>query len=329
MAPTLPDGSGPSTNAAEWIDIRFVVEPNHAGWRLDAYLAHKLPRLSPERRARVIRLGLRSEVPLKASTPLWPGLVFFIQKPVREEPETPGDVRVLHLDDWLLVLDKPSGLPLHPSARYQKGTLVGWIRKRYGEGFADPAHRLDRETSGLVVCGRGPEASRRLMRSFVGGKVEKAYLGICEGHPSQDRFRIEAPLSLGTDAVRIAMRVDPVEGKEALTDVEVLDRFTRNGLPFSLVRARPVTGRQHQIRIHLAHAGHPLVGDKIYGPDPGYFDRFSKGELEPEAWERLRLPRHALHAAWLQLPHPGTGASVTFECPLPGDLQAFLHGRDG
>src|SRR5690606_11992684 len=216
-----------------------------------------------------------------------------------------------------------------PSARYQKGTLVGWIRKRYGEGFADPAHRLDRETSGLVVCGRGPEASRRLMRSFVGGKEEKAYLGICEGHPSQDRFRIEAPLSLGTDAVRIAMRVDPVEGKEALTDVEVLDRFTRNGLPFSLVRARPVTGRQHQIRIHLAHAGHPLVGDKIYGPDPGYFDRFSKGELEPEAWERLRLPRHALHAAWLQLPHPGTGASVTFECPLPGDLQAFLHGRDG
>lgn len=305
-----------------------MVEPNHAGWRLDAYLAHKLPRLSAERRARVMRLGLRCEVPLKPSTPLWPGLVFFLRRPVREEPETPTDVREVHLDDWLLVLDKPAGLPLHPSARYQKGTLVGWLRETHGEGYADPAHRLDRETSGLILCGRGPEASRRLMRSFVAGEVEKTYLAICEGHPEADTFRIEAPLALGTEAVRIAMRVDPREGREAVTEVEVLKRFTRNDLPFALLRVFPRTGRQHQIRVHLGHVGHPLVGDKIYGPDPAYFDRFSKGVLEPEAWERLRLQRHALHAAELRLPHPGTREQVTFVAPLPEDLAAFLEARD-
>ena len=101
-------------------------------------------------------------------------------------------------------------------------------------------------------------------------------------------------------------------------------RFSRDGADFALLRCFPETGRQHQIRIHAQQAGHPLVGDKMYGPDPGYFDRFSKRTLEPEAWERLRLPRQALHAASLELPHPSTRARVRFEAPLTADLLAFL-----
>jgi 23S rRNA pseudouridine1911/1915/1917 synthase len=108
-------------------------------------------------------------------------------------------------------------------------------------------------------------------------------------------------------------------------------RFVRDGVPFALLRCFPETGRQHQIRVHAREAGFPLVGDKIYGPDPCYFDRFSKRCLEPEAWLRLRLPRHALHAARLELPHPATGELLVFEAPLPPDLSDFclpVQGSD-
>src|SRR5690606_20579799 len=138
--------------------------------------------------------------------------VFTLLRPIRDEPETPTELRELYRDDWLLVVDKPAGLPLHPSARYQRGTVVALLRERHGEGFADPAHRVDRETSALLLCGRGLEASRRLMRSFGAGDVEKAYLGLCEGHPNEDTFTIDAPIALGTEAVRIAVRIDATSG---------------------------------------------------------------------------------------------------------------------
>jgi 23S rRNA pseudouridine1911/1915/1917 synthase len=106
----------------------------------------------------------------------------------------------------------------------------------------------------------------------------------------------------------------------------VIERFERQGEPFACLRAFPETGRQHQIRVHLKEAGYPLVGDKIYGHDEGYFDRFSKHCLEPEAWGRLRLPRHALHATRIRFDHPGTREPVSFESALPEDLAAFLEG---
>src|SRR5262249_3867312 len=99
---------------------------------------------------------------------------------------------------------------------------------------------------------------------------------------------------------------------------------SRDGAPFALVRCFPQTGRQHQIRVHLNRAGFPIVGDKMYGPDPGYFDRFSKKCLEDEAWEKLRLPRHALHAAHIEFEHPVKRASVSFASPLPEDLREFI-----
>jgi 23S rRNA pseudouridine1911/1915/1917 synthase len=323
-----------SAAPGEWVDIRFTVEPSYAGWRLEDYLQEKLKRLPHARVRRMIRTAVHSEeeargLRLKAETPVWPGLSFVVRRRFEEEPETPELAEgELFLDDWLLVLDKPAGLPIHPTARYHRGTLVSKVHARYGAGFAEPAHRLDRETSGLVVCGRTPEACRRLMQTFVSGRVEKEYLALCEGHPPSDAFLVDAPIAEGGEVVRIAVRIDPVEGRPARTRFEVLRRFTRGGAPFALLRCLPETGRQHQIRIHLHTAGFPLVGDKMYGPDPRYFDRFSRRCLEPEAWERLRLPRHALHAAGLRLPHPATGEVLTFRAPLPDDLQAFLDGAD-
>ncbi|MCP3105352.1 RluA family pseudouridine synthase [Myxococcus sp. K15C18031901] len=321
------DASAPEDDAVPegFVDIPFVVEPNYAGWRLEDYLGQKLRRLPRERLAGIILRGvICEEKRLKPSTPVYPGMTFRLRRPGSEEPRTPRSLPVVFQDDWLLVLDKPAGLPIHPTARYHKGTLVTILRERFGERFAEPAHRLDRETSGLVVCGRTTESCRVLGKLFVSRDVHKEYLALCEGHPVEDTFVVDAPIAEGTELIRIAVRIDPVDGKESRTRFQVLRRFTRDGAPFALLRCFPETGRQHQIRVHLREAGFPLVGDKMYGPDPGYFDRFSKGTLEPEAWTRLRLPRQALHAARIVFPHPGTGQQVAFEAPLPGDLADFI-----
>jgi len=307
--------------------VRYTVEPNYAGWRLDKYLCEKIRRLSRTRVQEIIENDLVFERRLKPSTAVWPGLSFELRRAMRDEPVVPAPEALIELfrDEALLVLNKPAGLPIHPTARYHHGTLVEQLKARHGPDFrADPAHRLDRETSGLVVCGRTLEACQRLMKSFMHGEVHKQYLAIVEGHPKEDAFAVDAPIAEGTELIRIAVRIDAKEGKPARTRFEVERRFERDGARFSLLRCFPETGRQHQIRIHAQLAGHPLVGDKMYGPDPGYFDRFSKHALEPEAWEKLRLPRQALHAASLELPHPTTRARVHFEAPLTPDLVDFL-----
>jgi len=324
---TIPEMVQP--RGQEFVEIQLTVEPNYAGWRLEHYLAEKLRRLPRERLLQLIATGLvGGEEKLKPSTLVRPGQVFRLLRPLREEPPTPSHVGEVYLDPWLLVLDKPSGLPVHPTARYHQGTVVSRLKQQYGPDFqAAPAHRLDRETSGLLVCGRTPDVCRALMHSFVAGEVRKEYLALVEGWPPLDTFTVDAPIAEGTALIRIAVRIDPLRGKPARTRFKVLERFSRQSEPFSLVRCFPETGRQHQIRIHLCEAGFPLVGDKMYGHDPGYFDRFSKHALEPADWAKLRLPRHALHATHLAFTHPGTGNLVSFDSPLPGDLQAFLTGQ--
>jgi 23S rRNA pseudouridine1911/1915/1917 synthase len=320
----------PELEPVEYVEIPFTVEPNYAGWRLDHYLCAKMRRLSRTRVQRIIRRGLIAERSLKPSTRVVPGLSFRLRRRALDEPETPLEVRELHRDAAILVVDKPAGLPVHPTARYHAGTLVSVLKRTYGADFrADPAHRLDRETSGLIVCGRTLESCQTLMRSFVEGAVHKEYLAIVEGWPAEDRFEVDAPIAEGTPLIRIAVRIDRIAGKPARTRFQILRRIERDGERFALVRAFPETGRQHQIRIHLRQAGFPIVGDKMYGPDESYFDRFSKRCLEPEAWERLRLPRHALHAAHLSFPHPDGGRDVSFDAPLPGDLIAFLEDGAG
>jgi len=320
-----------SSAAAEpsFVDVTFTVEPNYAGWRLDRYLCEKIRRLSRTRVQTILERSLVSDRRLKASTRVQAGMTFTLRRPAQVEPDVPEDIVELHLDAHLLVLDKPAGLPVHPTARYHHNTLVKLLERKHGPALrADPAHRLDRETSGLLVCGRGAEASRALMRAFQSGEVGKEYLAIVEGQPPGS-WVVDAPIAEGTAAVRIAVRIDRRTGKPARTRFVVEERFTRDGSPFARVRCFPETGRQHQIRVHAREAGFPLVGDKIYGPDPGYFDRFSRRCLEPEAWARLRLPRQALHAARLAFPHPATGARLVFESPLPPDLLNFCRAGRG
>ncbi len=324
-APAAPGAGGVSL-------IRYTVEPNYAGWRLDKYLCEKIRRASRTRVQEIIENDLVYERRLKPSTPVWPGLTFELRRRVRDEPTVPSvdELEELFMDDAVLVVNKPAGLPIHPTARYHHNTLVEQLKRKHGPDFrADPAHRLDRETSGLVVCGRTLEACQRLMKSFLEGRVSKEYLAVVEGQPADDTFEVDAPIAEGTELIRIAVRIDEKEGRQARTRFRVEQRFERDGARFAVLRCFPETGRQHQIRIHAQRAGFPLVGDKMYGPDPGYFDRFTRRTLEPEAWEKLRLPRQALHAAVLELPHPVTRERVRFEAPLAKDLEAFVAGRKG
>jgi 23S rRNA pseudouridine1911/1915/1917 synthase len=316
----------------EFYEVPFEVEANYAGWRLDRYLCEKIPRLSRTRVQELIRNSLRTEgaeKSLKPSTPVKAGLRFWLRKRVLEEPPTTDEPSpVLYQDEHMVAVDKPSGLPMHPTARYFKGTLVARLREMAGPGEKlDPAHRLDRETSGIVLCGKRPEVTTRLKADFAHSRIHKTYLALVEGSPDFERRTIDLPLSVGGEVVRIKVVVDHANGKEAITEVEVVASYRdASGAAFAMVRCRPKTGRQHQIRAHLGHVGLPLVGDKIYGPDENYFVRFTEHALDEEALARLRLPRHALHAAEVSFDHPVTRKPLVVSSPLAADLQAFLDG---
>jgi 23S rRNA pseudouridine1911/1915/1917 synthase len=311
------------------VRVRFTVEPNYAGWRLDRYLQEKIPRLSRERIQHLIehRLEPSDGRRLKPATRVVPGLCFALLKLAEPEPDAPLDFGVVHDDGALLVVDKPAGLPVHPTARYSAHTFTSAAKLRFPDRKVDPAHRLDRETSGLLACGSAPEWTKKLKRAFAEGGVAKTYLAVATGRPAETRFVVDAPLAItGASAVRVRMHVAE-GGLPSVTEFEVLERrLTADGAPVTLLACRPRTGRQHQIRAHLHHAGLPLVGDKIYGPDENIFDRFTRHALTDEDRAALRLPRQALHAWRLELPHPRTGTRVALEAPLPADLAAFWEG---
>ena len=311
---------------AELLRIPFTVEPNYAGWRLDRYLQEKIRRLSRGRVQHLIlhRLEAEGGRTLKPATRVTPGLRFALLKEAEPEPEAPLEFGVVHDDGSLLVVDKPAGLTVHPTARYVAHTFTALAKLRFPERKVDPAHRLDRETSGLLACGAAPEVTRILKRDFAKGRVQKTYLALALGAPREARFTVDAPLALtGASVVRVRMHVDPA-GLPSATDVEVLGRrAAADGAPVALLACRPRTGRQHQIRAHLLHAGLPMVGDKIYGPDETIFDRFTRHELTDDDRARLRLSRHALHAWRLELPHPLTRETVQLEAALPPDLRSF------
>jgi 23S rRNA pseudouridine1911/1915/1917 synthase len=311
------------------VRARFVVEKNYAGWRLDRYLMAKIRRLDAEKAAFLVaqRLDPEPAGPVGPDFAVPAGFAFTLWREAEPEPEVPLHFGVVHDDGELLVVDKPAGLPVHPTARYFEHTFTAMARTRYPDRKVDPAHRLDRETSGLLCCGTAPEWTRRLKRSFADGRVRKAYLALTAGWPEREAFEVDAPLALTLQsAVRVRMHVHP-EGAPSRTGFEVLERrLAPDGAPVALLACHPRTGRQHQIRAHLHHAGLPLVGDKIYGGDELIFDRFTRRAMTDADHLALRLPRQALHAWRLELPHPRSGEPVALEAPLAPDLAAFWDG---
>ncbi len=311
------------------IEVPFEVEQNYDGWRLDRYLQQKITRLSRMRIQRIIKESLRCDSRvLKPSSPVRPGLKFVLLKDVddEKEPESAVPIGILHDDEHLLVLNKPAGLAVHPSARYYKHTVTQWLSHNAVSPDGqrpDLGHRLDRETSGVLICGRGVAATRALKYSFARRETEKSYLAITEGRIAADTFMIDTPMRL-TEDVKVIMEIHP-EGMPSVTGVTVLRRghFKRDGVGVTMVECRPKTGRQHQIRVHLKSIGHPIIGDKIYGGEVEQFLRYCKGEQTDDDRYRLRHPRHGLHAWKLSIPHPATRTVTEFVAPLADDLQRF------
>jgi len=229
---------------------------------------------------------------------------------------------VLHEDDDLLVVHKPAGLVCHPTKGDAYSSLISRLRIHRPDGPVHLINRLDRETSGVTVAAKTPQAASELGRLFESRQVFKTYEAIVEGHVERSPWEIDAPIGpLEGRVVAIQDAVRP-DGAPSVTCVEVLRRFHRDDAPFTHLRVEPRTGRKHQIRIHLAHAGHPIVGDKIYGGDPLRYLRFVEGRMTEDDRRCLRLVSHALHAAALRF--EWRGRVWEFGSEPEAEFRAFL-----
>ncbi|MBL8730354.1 MAG: RluA family pseudouridine synthase [Planctomycetes bacterium] len=287
----------------------FPVTEAYRGMRLDRFLQRMVPRMSRAsvQAAIATRVTLASGAAAKASRRLVVGDVVAIGP---SAAAAACDVLVPTLCDgggWLVV-DKPPGLACTPSSR-RPGADVATVL-----GHA-PAHRLDRFTSGCLLLARDPATARALARAFRDHAVEKDYLAVVEGVPDAPWFEVDAPL--GVDAAsRVTGKVAvTARGAPAATFFEVLARRGDR----TLLRAQPRTGRRHQIRAHLAHVGHAIVGDVLYGGDERRFIRLQRGQ-PIDVPPGLQPGRHLLHAARLAFPDPGTGRRVEVHAPLPADF---------
>ncbi|MFO8073935.1 MAG: RluA family pseudouridine synthase [Polyangia bacterium] len=305
------------------IEIMLEVPREFAGWRADRYVAYRIPRLSRTRVQQILRVHAFDEHgrQIKANRLLKSGETISIYKPPPEEPDAPREIGVLFEDEHYLVVDKPAGLPVHPTARFLRNTLTAVLEERYGEKRPVLCHRLDSETSGALLCAKNLEAERRAKRMFAERRVSKTYLAVVRGEIRPEFGRIEAPI--GPDRrspIRVKMACGAADGLPALTEYELLERRG----PYSLLKLRPRTGRQHQLRAHLAHLGHPIVGDKMYGPDETVFLDYIEVGTTPEIAERAGFRRQALHAASISLEHPLATGRLQVESPLPQDLRNLL-----
>lgn len=306
--------------------MRWTVPPDLHGRAAVDVLAAKIRRLGPERATSVIERGdFRvgrdgAPHPAHASDPLARGTHVEVWRLPPDSPEQMVEApTILHEGDGLIVVDKPGDLAVHPSARYLHATLTGWLQRR--QTPARPCHRLDRETSGVLICATDLGAERRFKSAFAAGRVEKSYIAVVAGALEQTG-RIEKPLSLQGERglVRIRMVVDDA-GAHAVTDVEPL-AVASDGRA-TLVRCRPRTGRQHQLRAHLADAGHPIVGDKLYQMGDAWFDRFTRSALDADERALLPSPRQLLHAESIRLDDD------VFVAPLPAVFLSFVAGSRG
>jgi 23S rRNA pseudouridine1911/1915/1917 synthase len=309
------------------------VPPESAGMRLDRFVQTQLKRTSRTRAQQIVAAGCYAPDarPLQGNDRVRAEQYILLWRPPWDEKAPDVEVPVIYEDDHLLAVNKPPGIPVHPTARYHASTVVKLLEAARPGDHLRLSHRIDRETSGALLLARTAEADRLVKRAFEERtSVDKHYLAITWGWPEDDGFRVELPLEIDpTNRLRVKMRIAAGgRGLAARTGCEVLGRRAHpgTGRRYALVRCHLETGRQHQIRLHLAAIGLPLVGDKLYGPDDGLFARGADGALTDEDRVVLELDRHALHAERLALDHPITGARLLIEAPLPADLLGFWEG---
>ncbi len=337
------------------ITLSCQVDNYRSGWSIVEFLAHRFKYHTRETWEQRVRDG-NIAVNHKLVTPdhvvsrddevaytIW-----------HAEPPVDFDYANIYEDEHMLAVGKSGNLPVHACGVFITHTLIARLNDDFsgrmpaGERM-NLGHRLDRETSGLVLIGKGKAAARGLSQQFERGEVTKEYVAIVYGHVGQDAFEVDAPI--GKIDVRFQYPIDyeygkandlatylpkravSTSGKPARTAFEVIDRIeassATNGLSMTLLRCRPVTGRTNQIRVHLHHAGHPIVGDKIYGlPSELHRELLTDG-FTSAVNRHLVLSRHALHCYRLGFRHPITEEPMSLSADIPPDLGALLTAGTG
>jgi 23S rRNA pseudouridine1911/1915/1917 synthase len=329
-----------SSKATPATQLTAEADASHAGERLDRFLSDRLPELSRTRVQALIKGGhvaASSGATIEdAKYRVKPGDRFSLVVPPTADTTLEGEaipLNVVYEDEALIVIDKPAGLVVHPGAGNARGTLVNALIAHCGEslsgigGVARPGivHRLDKDTSGLMVVAKTDQAHRALAEQFAdhgrSGALERRYLALVWGAPPRKQGRIEAPVGRHPTS-RTKMAVLRDKGRSAATDWRVVATFGSQEAPAAaLLECRLETGRTHQVRVHLAHIGHPLIGDPLYGQ--GFKSKLRT--LPAPLQSRLAtLDRQALHAAHLAFVHPTSGALLEFDSPLPADLAGLV-----
>jgi len=306
--------------------IEVRLESAQAGWRLDRALAAAIPTLSRERLKALIRNGAveKAGAPVRDPATKVRGneqLLLAVPEPEPAHNE-PQDIplRVVFEDEHLLVVDKPAGLVVHPAAGNRDGTLVNALLHHCGGslsgigGVARPGivHRIDKDTSGLLVVAKTDVAHERLAKQFAAHSVERRYLAIVAGVPKVVEGTVDAPLARSSSNRKKIAIVETGRGKRAVTHWRRLTALN----DAALVECRLETGRTHQVRVHMASIGHPLLGDQVYG---------GSGKTHRKTLNDLSFHRQALHAAELGFIHPVTKHRLSFASAMPADMQELFN----
>lgn len=312
--------------------VEIRVKGRMAGKRVDAYLTHRYPTYSRSVIQKVIDAAAVevNGVNVKASYKVRVDDLIRVWLPeLAPDVVVPEDIpiRIVYEDAYFAVVDKPPGLVTHPAKGHWSGTLVNALQFHFdtlstvaGEHRPGIVHRLDRDTSGLLIVAKDDRAHQQLAKQFELRTVKKEYLALVGGVPGRDADYVERTIGPHpTNREKMAIRLPEDGGKPAVTFYEVVERFRAH----ALVRCKPETGRTHQIRVHMAHVGHPVLADKAYSGR----DRFTLADLlgpgAPEA-EQVLIDRQALHAHSLAFAHPITGEAIALTAPLHDDMAHAL-----
>jgi 23S rRNA pseudouridine1911/1915/1917 synthase len=305
--------------------IEVKLEPAHSGWRLDRALAAAVPTLSRERLKALIRTGAVEAAGTAVRDPATKvkGSEHFRLHVPEPEPahNEPQDIPlpIVFEDPHLLVVDKPAGLVVHPAAGNRDGTLVNALLHHCGTslsgigGVARPGivHRIDKDTSGLLVVAKTDVAHEGLARQFAAHSIDRRYLAIVSGVPKTSGGTVDAPLARSSANRKKIAIVEGSRGKRAVTHWKRLEMLSDS----ALVECSLETGRTHQVRVHMASIGHPLLGDPVYG----------RSRDHRELLKSLGFQRQALHAAELGFTHPVTKHRLSFSSGMPADMQELFN----